>query len=148
MRRRVSIVVFCLLVPIALHAAWDYVESRRLFATVDELRQRGEPVSRNALGRWQRPTNAQEEQAARFYTAAAALAYHDWTVANEAPGGIKQQPLSRVRDNLESVAKERALAPETADSLQALVDAFGDAFAMMDRAAMLTFSRFSPHDFE
>ena len=87
-------------------------------------------------------------QASRLYTAAAALAYHDWTIANEAPGGIKQQPLSRVRDDLESVAKERTLTPETADSLQALVDAFGDAFAMMDRAAMLTFSRFTPHDFE
>src|SRR5688572_18081127 len=100
-RRRVSIVLVCLLVPIATHAACDYVASRRLFATVDQLRQSGEPVSRNALGRWQRPTNAEELQAARLYSAAAALAYHDWTVGNEAPGGITQQPLSRVRDNLE-----------------------------------------------
>ena len=148
MRRRVSIVLLCVFIPIAMHAACDYVASRRLYATVDDLRQRGEPVSRNALGRWQPPASAEETQAARLYSAAAALAYHDWTVAHEAPGGIKQQPLSRVRDDLESVAKERALAPETAASLQALVDTFGDAFAMMDRAAGLVFSRFIPHDFE
>ena len=51
------------------------------------------------------------------------LLLSDLTVANEAPGSIKEQPLSRVRDDLESVAKEQALAPEMAASLQALVDA-------------------------
>ena len=148
MRRRLSIAMVCVLVPIAAHAAWDYVESRRLFKAVDTLRQQGEPVSRNALGRWQRPQGGEEMQAARFYAAAGELAYFDWSVANRATGGIKQQPLARANDNFEAVAASRTVSVQVASSLQALIDAHADALAMMDRAAQLRFSRFPPHAFE
>lgn len=148
MRRRVSIVLFCLLVPVAIHAAWDYFESRRLFAAVDALRQQGEPVSRNALGRWQRPTEVEELKAARYYSAAGELAYRDWTVANRAAGGIKQLPASQAPKQFGAVATSRTLPAEAATSLEALVHDQADALSMMDRAAELRFSKFQPHEFE
>ena len=148
MRRRIWIAIFCFLLPVALLVAWDYIESRRLFGVVDELRQRGEPVSRNALGRWQRPTDPQEIRAARYYSAAAELSYYDWTIANRTPEGIKQQPLSRARRAFEEVATARTVGAEAAATFQALIDGFTEALALMDTAAALPFSRFVPHGFE
>src|SRR5687767_12505464 len=81
MRRRVAITTFLLVLGVAAHAVWDYVESRRLFKAIDELRRRGEPVSRDALGRWQRPTADEEIRSARYYNAAAELAFRDWLLA-------------------------------------------------------------------
>jgi hypothetical protein len=148
MRRRLSIVFVCLLLPVAAHAAWDYFESRRLFAAVDELRQRGEPVSRNALGRWQRPTDPEEIKASRYYSAAGELAYRDWTIANRALGGVKQLPLSRIDEVIREVAEKRMLEAGAADVCRTLVDEHADALDLMDTAASLRFSRFTPHEFE
>ena len=148
MRRGISIALVCVLVPLAAHAVWDYVESRRLLSVVDELRRQGEPVSRDALGRWQRPTDPEEVRAARYYSAAGELAYRDWTIANSAPGGIKQQPLSRILTVLKEIAEKRDVEPEAAAVLQALADDHHDALEVMDSAAVLRFSRFVPHGFE
>jgi hypothetical protein len=68
--RRVAIIAFIVLVPIALHTAWDHYEARRLSRIVSEIRARNEPVSSVT----QRSARAEEpDNAARYYEAAAAL---------------------------------------------------------------------------
>lgn len=71
-RRRSLIVVVILLVPVAVHAIWDQVESTLFAREVARVAQRREPVSvrfhRSAL-----PT-AEQRRGARIYAAAANLA--------------------------------------------------------------------------
>lgn len=141
--RRFAIGCFILLLPIAAHALWDYVESRRLFAAIDDLRQRGEPVSSVALGRWQRPTDEDEIRAARYYNSAGELAFHDW-IANLP----NQQPIQRARADYAAVAQSHALTPDAASRAEALLTEYAESLEMMDRAAALPFTRFPPHDFE
>jgi hypothetical protein len=147
-RRTISIVLVCLLTPIAGHAAWDYVESRRLFSTVDELRRAGEPVSRDALGRWQRPTDAEEMRAARYYNAAGELAFRDTTRTNRPTERVDARSIARISGLFAEVAENRALTPAAAALIEAVLADQADALEMMDRGAALPFSRFPPHEFE
>jgi hypothetical protein len=138
-RRRLAIVVFLLLVPIAAHATWDYIESRRLFTTIDALRQRGEPVSRDMLGRWKTPATLEEYRAARYYEAAAALAHRDVRTerdARPAPG--------TARGAIEQASALRSLPPAAAADFARITTEFREALDMMDRGAELPFSRFVP----
>ena len=67
--RRIAIVAFIVLVPIAMHTAWDHYEARRLSRLVSDLRARNEPVASIAtIADAESPDNA-----ARYYEAAAAL---------------------------------------------------------------------------
>ena len=43
--RRVGILLFVLLLPVAAWSLWDYVEARRLSRVVSEIRGRGEPIT-------------------------------------------------------------------------------------------------------
>ena len=61
-----------LLVPIALHTAWDHYEARRLARIVSDIRARNEPVT--SIQQIGARTDAQDN-AARYYEAAAALVY-------------------------------------------------------------------------
>ena len=67
--RRVALVAFIVLVPIALHTAWDHYEARRLARLVSDIRARNELVgSASTIPAAESPDNA-----ARYYAAAAAL---------------------------------------------------------------------------
>jgi hypothetical protein len=68
--RRVAIVAFILLVPIAMHTAWDHYEARRLARIVADIRAKQEPVTaiQGLPARAESPDNA-----ARYYEAAASL---------------------------------------------------------------------------
>ena len=67
--RRVALVAFIVLVPIALHTAWDHYEARRLARLVSDIRARNELVgSASTIPAAESPDNA-----ARYYEAAAAL---------------------------------------------------------------------------
>lgn len=68
--RRVAIVAFILLVPVAAWSMWDYIEARRLAGLAREIQSRGEPVevAPEKFGDFERAENA-----ARYYDAAAAL---------------------------------------------------------------------------
>ncbi len=70
--RRAAIAIFVLLLPVAAHALWDYLESRRLSNAVEAIRQRGERVY---LGTsfYGRPITPEQKQASRYYGAAAHL---------------------------------------------------------------------------
>lgn len=72
--RRAAIIVVVLLLPVAAHALWDYVEIRRLVREIDAIRAKGEPVTEQEAGRGYRRLSAEEDLAARHFRAAAALA--------------------------------------------------------------------------
>ena len=67
--RRLAIAAFIVLVPIALHAAWDHYEARRLARIVSDIRARNEPVGTASTI----PAAESPDNAARYYEAAAAL---------------------------------------------------------------------------
>ena len=148
MSRRTSIAVFLLLSFVAAHAGWDYFESRRFFERIDDLRQRGEPVSRNALGRWERPTVDEESRSARYYNAAGELAFRDWVRNGPLRDPAKANAEQDARADLDSVARTGSLAPDAATRLTALRADYSEALEMVDRAAPLGFSKFPPHAFE
>ena len=147
MKRRISILLFVLLVPIASHALWDYLETRRLFTAIDELRQRGEPVSRDALGRWKRPENEEERSAARVYTAAAALAFRDWTLRRTDNMPITTRMNAAIGD-IETAIRQGTIDTTAVDRLRAVRDEYADALELADRAAPLAFSTFPYQGFE
>jgi hypothetical protein len=68
--RRLGIVVFVLLLPVAVWSLWDYIEARRLSRAVKDIRGRGEPVT---MGRAQTRAEDAPRNAARFYDAAGSL---------------------------------------------------------------------------
>ena len=70
--RRFAIAAFVVLVPIALHTAWDHYEARRLARVVSDIRARNEPVT--SIQQIGARTDSQDN-AARYYEAAAALVY-------------------------------------------------------------------------
>ena len=46
-----AIVAFTILIPIAAHGLWDYIEVRRLVREIEAIRAKGEPVrERDAVG--------------------------------------------------------------------------------------------------
>ena len=72
--RRFAIVAFAILLPIAVHSLWDYVEIRRLVHEIEAIRAKGEPVSeREAVG-GEQPLARETHEAASYYLAGAMLA--------------------------------------------------------------------------
>ncbi len=67
--RRFAIIAFIILVPIAVHAAWDHYEARRLSRIVSDIRSRNEPFASTPTV----PDAESPDNAARYYEAAAAL---------------------------------------------------------------------------
>jgi hypothetical protein len=65
-----SIVVFAILVPVVIHASWDYVETRRLQRQVEAIKAKGEPVEPRPY----KPMSPEEKLTQSYYRAAAALA--------------------------------------------------------------------------
>ena len=72
--RGFAIVAFAILLPIAVHSLWDYVEVRRLVHEIEAIRAKGEPVSeREAVG-GEQPLASETHGAASYYLAGAMLA--------------------------------------------------------------------------
>ncbi|MEO7273922.1 MAG: hypothetical protein ABI211_18140 [Vicinamibacterales bacterium] len=72
--RRVAIAACLVLAPVAIWTAWDYLEARRLASAVAQVRLRGEPVAPPDKSA---PDVGAPDNAARYYTAAAALVITD-----------------------------------------------------------------------
>ncbi|MEP7309314.1 MAG: hypothetical protein ABJA98_27740 [Acidobacteriota bacterium] len=127
---RLSLVVFVLLVPMVVHAAWDYVETRRLRLAIEEIRGRGEPVTLEDIRT--RPTKADGLKSDRYYRAAAVLA---------SPDPTKQRGLfERVQD-----AERKGDWPAgLVEEMRRHLDEHEDALQLLDRAAPLAFEGFSP----
>jgi hypothetical protein len=146
--RWLAIGCFIVLLPAAAHALWDYVEMRRLANAIDDLRQRGEPVSSAMLKRMPDPSNTDALRAARYYNAAAALAFREWGRKSPVANLPRDEAIERGRQGLEAIAKTGAIAPDVLGRLQALEVEYRDALEMADRAADLPFTGFPPYFFD
>ena len=72
--RRLAIIAFVILVPIAAHSLWDYIELRRLVREIENIRAKGEPVSEPLDYPSPPPAPAGTPDAAGYYLAGAMLA--------------------------------------------------------------------------
>ena len=69
-----AIVAFTILIPIAAHGLWDYIEVRRLVREIEAIRAKGEPVrERDAVGGTGR-VPSEEPHAGSYYLAGGMLA--------------------------------------------------------------------------
>jgi hypothetical protein len=126
--RRFAIGAFMVLLPIALHTAWDHYEARRLARVVADIRARNEPVTpTQTIGaRTDLPDNA-----ARYYEAAAALVdVRDFY----GPAGL----LNRIDNATEG---DR---PRIVQEVRALLDHNREAEALLARATDLPFEGYAP----
>lgn len=143
---RVAAIVACVvLAPAAVHAIWDQLEADRLAADIDSLRDRGEPVDLRAD--YRALASDQERKASRLYYAAAILA------ADSLPPPRFPDPAALPKSRAALVKDLTALAAldvpgASADSRLADVTVYVDdgeaQLQLVDRAADLPFTRFSP----
>jgi hypothetical protein len=133
--RRFAIVAFAILLPIAAHALWDYVETRRLVAEIARIRDAGEPLADRDFGPTS-PQTPEQKLAARLYLAAGALAVPSYDVDRRIPAD-----LDAARERLN---REPALRAEFVRRLQPLLAENADALAFLRKASALDFSSFAP----
>jgi hypothetical protein len=124
---------FAIALPVLAHAAWDYIEARRLRARVDAIRAKGEPTSIDQVRQSPRLTDS-GLAAARLYRAATALA-SNWNrnayVALDPP------------NNIMNVAPQN-WSPRQRELANRLVSANGDVLDLVDRATAVEFLGFPP----
>lgn len=124
-----SAVAFAMLLPFVVYTAWDFVETRRLNARLDAIRQRGEPWQLY-MGSDLKPDEAQAE---RLYRAAGALTSGYW----------KQIP-STVGFRMRQARMNWEWPADVVDRLRSVLDRHRDALTLADRAAPLPFDGFAP----
>lgn len=130
---RWSVVVFVLLVPFVIHAAWDYAETRRLGQSVARIRANREPLTSQEIHS-SHILAGEAADSARYYRAAAALAGSE--IAEESATRIR----ARVSDALWSGQWPDSLVAD----LRARVARDEDAYRLLDRATPLAFDGFGP----
>lgn len=130
-RLRIAVTAFVLLLPIAAHSLWDYIEVQRLVREVERIQEKREPITeQEAIGR--REAGPEEHGAASYYLAAAMLAL-----------GRNPYPVNApVRDWLTSATPAQQLPPGLATALRDLVAESSDALLLADKAAQLPFTGF------
>lgn len=134
--RLVAIVAFAILLPIAAHNLWDYIEVRRLVREIERLQQKGEPVNlREAFG-GAAPRAGQERGAASYYMAGGMLAL----------GSQATKVMTPVREWLASSDPDRPPLDRDriATPLRETVERSRDALQLADAAARLPFTQFPP----
>ena len=120
--RRFAILAFILMVPFAVHAAWDFIEVRRLVREVEAIKAKGEPLTEREAGHYYAGTTPEHERASREYLAAAMLAMHhryqpemgnlhEWVIA----GVPLEQPVDDVRNRLKATVEDAQDALRLAD---------------------------------
>ena len=126
--RLASILACIVLLPLALHAAWDYVEARRLSRRVEAIRARGERVHFGTY-REGRPVTPEQKQASRYYGAAAIL-------ARDAFG----RPADEIAATIDALAKEpieTARRDPRLEDLRRVEQEYWPALDLIDRASVL-----------
>jgi hypothetical protein len=132
--RNLAIIFAVILIPVAAHQLWDYLELRRLIAEIEAIRAKGEPVTELEAGAGRAPESDGAARAGRFYIAAAVLAMNAnrdvypvvSAISEWLPGGIPAPPAG------------------AAERLQAAMAESSEALALADRAGTLTFQGFPP----
>ena len=143
---RVWAIAACIvLAPAAAHAIWDQIEADGLAADIQSLRDRGEPVDLRAD--YRSLSSDQEREASRLYYAAAMLA------ADSLPPPKYPDPAALPRSRAALVKDLDALAALDVPSASAdarlghvaeYVRDGAPQLDLIDRAAVLPFTRFSP----
>jgi hypothetical protein len=114
-----------LLLPFLIHAAWGYVETRRLDAAIQSIEARGEPVRAQSI----KPVG-DAATAARYYRAAAALASDFRTDSRRWSGEV-------------TVAERTRNWPdELLAKLRTVIEPYEEMLSLVDRAAALPFEDF------
>lgn len=127
--RRAAIAAVVLLLPLSIHALWDYVEARRLSHVVEDIRRSGEPVHLGRIGEG-RPKTPEQTRASRYYGAAAVLTAD----AHREAGFTRAVEL--IEEMSGAAGPIPAGDPRLAE-LQSLSEAYAPAFDLLDRAASL-----------
>lgn len=131
--RGFAIAAFAVLLPLAAHSLWDYVETRRLVREVEAIRARGEPVTEwDAVG--SRPLASEPSGAAAYYLAGAMLAMG----TSPSPSGSA----ALIHEWLLEPRPDRDTLQRLAEPLHELVKGSSDALLLADKAAALPFDGF------
>lgn len=129
--RRFAIVAFAILLPIAAHSLWDYIEVRRLVEEIEKIRAKGEPVTEREAAGVDEPAPSNQPGAADYYLAGAMLAL----------GARSYDVTNPVREWLAAPAPDRAQLPQLARPLDQFVATTHDAVVLADKATPLPFTR-------
>ena len=130
--RRFAIAAFAVLLPIAAHSLWDYIEVRRLVREIEGIRAKNEPVSeREAVGGGA-PAPSEERGAAEYYLAGAMLAL----------GTDPSLAIAPIREWLAEPNPDRQALQQRVTPLHELVQNSRDALMLADQAAGLPFAGF------
>jgi hypothetical protein len=133
--RRFAIIAFAILLPVAGHRLWDYIEMRRLVREVDAIIARGEPVTESDR------RAGDPGRAGAYYLAAALL-----LPADDVPRARETRPsvvLAPLYDWLAGVGPP-PVRRDIVGRLQPAVDESQDALALADKASALPFEGFLP----
>lgn len=133
--RRLAIAAFLILVPVALHSLWDYLEIRRLVREIEAIRAKGEPVTEHQITASPGRLSPEQDLAGRYFMAAAHIGYPVAASDRQTLGRLYQHVLGYQ-------PRDFALDP-TGERLRALADKGHTALALADRAAALPFAQFS-----
>lgn len=126
-----SVVAFVLLLPLVCLEAWDYMQTRRLAASIAKMRERHEPVITQDL----QPfviLHGESADAARYYRAAATLVGVEWD----------EEQRSRLRARVTDAMWSDTWPDDLVADLRARVGREQEALGLMDRAAPLAFEGF------
>jgi hypothetical protein len=123
------IVGFIAVLPFLAYSIWDYVETRRLRMRIDAIAARGEPTTAGVF----RPLQGPAAEAARYYTAAAALVF-----------GYRAEVPPPVWFQVSNALSSGSWSPDLVAVVRALVTRQTEALTLLDRAAALPFDGFQP----
>ena len=126
--RRFAIVAFVLLVPLAFHALWDYIEARRLSSVVEQIRAKGEPVHFGRLGEGG-PVTPEQKRASKYYGAAALLTTDAY--------GAQFSKAGELIDAMSGNGAPISPTDTRLSTLRSLVDSYSPALDLLDRATPL-----------
>ena len=127
--RRIAIVAFAILVPVAAYSFWDYIEIRRLVREIERIRDKGEPVTEQQA---RLLTAGAPPGAGSYYMAGAVLALHS------SPYGV----MTPIRERLAQPKVDRESLLQIASPLLQLVQESRDPLLLADKAAGLPFNGF------
>jgi hypothetical protein len=126
---RVSTVLFILLVPFVVHAAWGYIEVRRLDSGIAAIERAHEPVTDKRYVE----LKGEAAESDRYYRAAAALMTGAWD----------QEP-KRFAMRLAAAEHDNQWPADLVTDVRSLVASHEQAIEFADRAASLGFDAFAP----
>jgi hypothetical protein len=126
--RAILITVLLLLIPVALHQGWDYIETRRLVREVEAVIARGEPVTDDQAFPFAAST---EKDAGSYYIAAGLITHH-----------TRPDPVFPVLVWLAGAGPQPS--EDGARALHAYAEKSRQALELADKAALLNFSRLPP----